>query len=245
MFTINPFHGVLMERKEKDFLSIASHELKTPITGLKLQAEMAKRAIEKLGPEALSPERVKKIIDNFYNDIDRLKRLVDDMLDVSRLNSGKLSMKLEPVHVDEFMGEVIERMTHNFPNFNKLVNVTINAPVSVRWDSMRIEQVMNNLLSNAFRYGNDSEIKFSTHVEDDKVHFTVRDQGHGISLENQNLIFERFKGCTEKNDNSGLGLGLFIANEIVKAHNGQIHLESTPGQGAAFTVELPLNQTLH
>jgi signal transduction histidine kinase len=224
-----------------EFLSIASHELKTPIAGLKLQAEMAKRAIEKLGPDALSPDRVKKIINNFYNDADRLKRLVDDMLDISRIQSGKLSMKFERLNVDAFMAEVIERMGFNFPKFSLLVNANTNAPVWASWDPLRIEQVITNLICNAFKYANNSEIKLVTSVQDEKIIILVSDSGPGISLENQKLIFDRFKGNMERNESSGLGLGLFIANEIIKAHGGQLQLESIPGKGSSFFVKIPLD----
>ena len=223
-----------------NFLSIASHELKTPIAGLKLQAEMAKRAIEKLGPDALSPERVKKIIDNFYNDIDRLKRLVDDMLDISRIQSGKLSMKFERINVDAYMTEVIERMSFNVPKFNLLVNANTNAPVWANWDPLRIEQVITNLICNACRYGNNSKIKLMTSVHKESIIISVSDSGPGISEENQKLIFDRFKGGMRRSDNSGLGLGLFIANEIIKAHGGQLQLESILGKGSNFLVKIPI-----
>lgn len=221
------------------FISIASHELKTPITGLKLQAEMAKRLIEKLGPEALTPDRVKKIINNFYTDIDRLKRLVDDILDISRIDSGKLSMKFETINVDDFMAEVIERMGFNFPKFNQMVNAKTATPVLAHWDPLRIEQVITNLISNAFRYGDNSEITLVTYIENENIIISVTDKGPGITLANQKLLFERFKGDLDNRESSGLGLGLFIANEIIKSHGGQLELISGPGKGSTFTVKLP------
>jgi len=221
------------------FISIASHELKTPITGLKLQAEMAKRMIEKLGPEALTPDRVKKIIDNFYNDVDRLKRLVDDILDISRINTGKLSMKFETLNVDEFMTEVIERMSFNFPKFNQLVNVNMSTPVLAQWDPLRIEQVVTNLIANALRYGNNSEINLMTYIDGGQINISVTDNGPGISETNQKKIFERFECDLDNKTSSGLGLGLYIANEIIKSHGGQFELRSTLGKGATFTVRLP------
>lgn len=222
-----------------NFLSVASHELKTPITGLKLQAEIAKRMIDKLGPEALTPDRVRKIIDNFYNDIDRLKRLVDDILDISRISSGKLSMKYETINVDNFMTEVVERMALNFPKFNQLVSVHMHTPVLVHWDSLRIEQVITNLMSNAFRYGNNSNIELLTYIEAENIIISVRDHGTGMSAAEQSKLFEKFKFESGHKECSGLGLGLYIANEIVKSHGGRLELKSEYGYGSTFTVKLP------
>jgi signal transduction histidine kinase len=222
------------------FLSIASHELKTPITGLKLQAEMAKRTIDRLGPEALSPEKVKKIIENFHQDINRLKRLVDDMLDISRINTGKLSMSFEYINFDEFMEEIKERLSLNFPNFNRLVKVNINTPVIIQMDPLRLEQVINNLISNAFRYGQDSDIELTTCYNDEFLFISVSDQGPGIKMMEQDLIFKKFEQSNVKRETSGLGLGLFISHEIIKEHRGSIHLRSAPGEGATFKVQLPL-----
>lgn len=225
---------------ENDFLSIASHELKTPITGLKLQAEMAKRAIEKLGPDAFSPERVKKLVDNFHYDINRLKRLVDDLLDVSRITSGKLSMKMESVNVEEFLIEIVERMSQSFTQFNQLVDVKINAPIHMTWDPHRMEQVICNLICNAIRYGNGTAIKLYVFTHSNNLFISVSDKGPGISRENQKFLFQKSKKKEIKVENEGLGLGLYISNEIVKAHKGQIHLESHFGEGANFTVEIPI-----
>jgi signal transduction histidine kinase len=227
---------------ENEFLSMASHELKTPITGLKLQAEMAKRAIEKLGPDALSPERVKKLVDNFHYDINRLKRLVDDILDVSRITSGKLTMRMEIINVEVLLLEIVDRMTQSFTQFNHLVDVKINTPINMTLDPHRIEQVITNLISNAIRYGNGSPIKFYIFTHSKSLFISVSDKGPGISDENQKSLFDRFKKKKIKIENEGLGLGLYITNEIVRAHKGQIHLESHFGEGSNFTVEIPFIQ---
>lgn len=227
-------------QKENEFLSIASHELKTPITGLKLQAEMAKRAIEKHGPDAFCAERVKKLVDNFHYDINRLKRLVDDILDLSRITSGKLSMKMERINIDVFLLQIVERISQSFTQFNQLVDVKINAPIFMNLDPHRMEQVISNLISNAIRYGNGSPIKLYVFAHSKKLFISVSDKGPGISFENQKSLFERFKKKKEKIENEGLGLGLYITSEIVKAHQGEIKLESLSGEGATFIVEIPI-----
>ena len=225
-----------------ELLSIASHELKNPITGLKLQAEMAKRSIEMQGPDALSPIKVKKIIDNFHTDIVRLKRLVDDMMDVSRIDSGKLSMKYEYFNLDDFMYEVLERISNIFPSYKDLVSIKINTPVLVKWDRIRMEQVISNLFCNAFKYGNGTPIKLSTTFDDQNILISVSDEGPGIADIDQATIFERYKTASDKKDCCGLGLGLYLCHEIVKSHRGMIRLKSSPGKGSTFTVVIPFNE---
>lgn len=225
-----------------ELLSIASHELKNPITGLKLQADMAKRSIETQGAEFLTPVKVKKIIDNFQTDIARLKRLVDDMLDVSRLDTGKLSMKFEYFNLDEFMYDVLERMSATFPTYQELVQISINTPVLVKWDRIRMEQVISNLFCNAFKYGNNSPIKLTTTFDDQYILISIADQGPGIADIDQATIFERSKTPDIKKNPCGLGLGLYLCHEIVKAHRGSIKLKSSIGKGSTFTVMIPFNE---
>jgi PAS domain S-box-containing protein len=225
--------AALAQRNE--FISTASHELKTPLAALMLQMEMAKRSSN------LSPEKVSKILDNTHRDVLRLKRLVDDMLDVSRIASGKLSMDFEFFHLDDFMEELLERMKPAFPQFDK-VKIHFNAPVIVHWDRFRIEQVVVNLLTNAFRYGEDQNISIHTKIGGNRASIVVKDFGMGIAKENLNKIFERFERGSNTRETSGLGLGLYICQEIVNHHQGQIIVQSVVGAGSTFTVELPFNR---
>lgn len=225
---------------KSEFLSIASHELKTPLTGLKLQADLAKRAIDKQGPEALSPVKIKQIIDNFHSDINRLKRLVDDMLDISRINTGKLSMNLEFFNCDEFMEEVVNRLRLNFPQFDEQVKINLNSPVMVYWDRLRIEQVITNLISNAFTHGEGSPIELTTTYHGSSIGIEVADAGPGIPQDIQDRIFERFESSYHRRAKSGLGLGLYISRGIVNGHKGEIKVLSSPGKGTRFLVEIPV-----
>lgn len=226
---------------KSEFLSIASHELKTPLTGLKLQADLAKRIIDKQGPEGLSPNKIKQIINNFHSDINRLKRLVDDMLDISRINTGKLSMNFEYFNFDDLMNEVVERLKLTFPQFDKLVSTSLYSPALVRWDSLRIEQVITNLLSNAFRYGEGTPIELVTCYQGSSIIIEVADQGPGIPENIQGRIFERFESSSHGREKSGLGLGLYISRGIVLAHHGTIWVQSAPTPGCRFIVEIPVN----
>jgi signal transduction histidine kinase len=221
-----------------EFLSIASHELKTPLTALKLQIEMAKKVIDREGAESLQPQKIKKIIERTHQDILRITRLVDDMLDVSRIENEKFNIHLEYFHLEEFIEAFLDRIS-TLKHFH-LIEVNINAPVMVRWDRFRIEQVILNLITNAIRYGNSSPIKLTISSGGGFAYIEVKDEGRGISLDRQKKIFERFERGSEDKAVDGLGLGLYISREIMKHHHGEILLESALGKGSTFLLKLPV-----
>lgn len=225
---------------KSEFISIASHELKTPLTALKLQVEMARRSFEK-NDESLSKEKFQQIINRTHGDIERLSRLVDDMLDVSRINHGRFNMHFEFFDLEEFMDECLERASSAIKNFRQQVRIKVKAPVMVRWDRFRIEQVVLNILTNAFRYGGDSEVEVSVTAGGGYAYISIKDQGQGISPENQKKIFEKYEKGNHNRTTEGLGLGLYISNEIIKQHGGQIKLQSAPGKGSTFELQLPLS----
>ena len=226
-----------------DFLSIASHELKTPLTSLKLQSQVMMRSINRNDPEALSREKVTNLIKQIDNQTSRLTRLVDDMLDISRIRTGRLKMQKEEVDVKEVLCDVIERLR---PQFTKVTgnapDVQIEEKITASWDRFRIEQILNNLFTNAIRYGNGNPIKVKVSRSGNIASISVIDQGIGIAPENVEKIFDRFERAgMSASEVSGLGLGLFITNQIVKAHGGTIEVVSSPGKGSTFTVHLPLS----
>lgn len=223
---------------KNEFISIASHELKTPLTALKLQVEMAKKSLEQ-NLTALPPEKMKSIMNRTHQDIARLSRLVDDMLDVSRINTGRFTMNYEFFELGEFFDSLVERTFTN-ENDRKKISMKINAPELVKWDRIRIEQVMINLLTNALRYGENSPIEVTVTSGGGYAYIEVRDYGPGIPPENQQKIFERYERGNYDRKKDGLGLGLYICSQIVGLHAGKLSLESTPGKGAAFRTKLPL-----
>lgn len=237
-------------RKEKehvaardDFLSIASHELKTPLTSLKLQSQVMMRSIKRKDPDALSHEKVTALIKQIDTQTTRLTRLVDDMLDISRIRTGRLKMEMEDVDVCELVHDVIERL---MPQFQKVIGegpeVSICQNITAKWDRFRIEQVLTNLLTNAIRYGDGKPVKINVEKLNDQISISVSDQGIGIAPENIEKIFDRFERAgMSASEVSGLGLGLFITKQIVKAHHGDITVESTPGKGSTFKVTLPIS----
>ena len=224
-----------------EFLSIASHELKTPLTSLTLQAQLHERAIKRGDPRAYGKERVDAIVKQTEKQVTRLTRLVDDMLDVSRIRAGKLRIQPETFTLGEVVTETVERLRGQFEKAGYAApSLEIREACVGTWDRMRIEQVVSNLLTNAIRYGNKKPIAVNVGCSDSVARLEVRDQGIGIAPEAQGKIFDRFERAINANEVSGLGLGLFISRQIVSAHGGKISVESELGKGSVFIVELPL-----
>lgn len=226
-----------------DFLSIASHELKTPLTSLKLQGEVMKRMINKGDEKALSKEKVINLVNHIENQTTRLTRLVDDMLDISRIRTGKLRVEKSQIELCEVVNDVIDRLKPQFAkNSITVPQVESDAKIIGNWDRFRIEQVVTNLLTNAIRYGKNNPVKVRITKLPPYACIEVIDQGIGIAKENVGKIFDRFeRAAMSANEVSGLGLGLYITNQIVLAHKGRIEVESELGKGSTFKVLLPLS----
>jgi signal transduction histidine kinase len=220
------------------FLSVASHELKTPLTSMKLQNAIRSKAIQKKDLEYFSFEKLEIMAKKDDQQLSRLVRLVDDMLDISRITAGKLTMRLEEFNLLETVKEVVDRLQAQALAAGTKITVEGQNSLIVRWDSYRIEQVLTNLLTNAIRYGEGKPVKIELSAEGPKTAITVRDSGMGISENDRQRIFDRFERAVSPNEVPGLGLGLFIAKEIVEAHGGTLSVESSLGQGSAFKVSI-------
>ncbi|WP_324963763.1 PAS domain-containing protein [Archangium sp.] len=229
-------------RARDEFLSIASHELKTPLTSIQLQTQMTKRNIELGRPEAFEPARVTRLVAQTDKSVQRLSRLVDDMLDISRIATGKLTFTPEKFDLCMLAQEVVERLLVQASASGAPLACECLDPVEGEWDRFRVDQVITNLITNALRYGEGAPVEVTVQRSGPQAVVKVRDQGPGISPENQERIFQRFERATSANSVSGLGLGLYISREIVERHGGSIRVESKPGQGASFIVELPLRE---
>lgn len=235
-------------RARDEFLSIASHELKTPLTSIRLQTQVVQRSIAKRDPDALAPERVLKLVEQTDKQVVRLVRLVDDMLDIARIRAGKLNIAREHFDLCDSVKDVLERLKPEFAAAGGVEPVLECGDLSYgRWDRIRIEQVVTNLLTNAMRYGKGNHVSIRIEKEDRVARLCVRDHGVGIAKENHERIFNRFERAISANEVSGLGLGLFITKQIVDSHSGKIWVDSELGKGATFFVELPLDadQTDH
>ncbi len=222
-----------------EFLSIASHELKTPITSLKMQLQMARKNVKPLENLAPSPERLAKVLDLSIRQVDRLNSLIEALLDVSRIEAGKMHYNFEAVDLAAILEEVLERFSEQFKAVNCPVKMKAPGNLRVVCDRFRIEQVITNLITNAMKYGQGSLIEVSLAETPTGVRISVADQGMGIAPEKQALVFDRFERAVSHVNISGLGLGLYIIKQIVSAHGGEIRLQSELGRGSTFIVELP------
>lgn len=229
-------HEALFYRDE--FLSIASHELKTPLTSLKLQSQMFKRHVERKEKEVFSPERIIRFMSEADTQVSRLTRLVDDMLDISRIRTGRLSISPEKVEISHIVKEVVDRMR---PHFSSL-EIGDFEHGEVFCDRLRIEQVIINILNNALRYGKGSPVKVDLRHLGDQMTISVTDQGMGIPETFKDKIFSRFQRAVPASEVSGLGLGLYISQQIIEAHQGKISVVSELGRGSCFTVQIPKDE---
>lgn len=229
-----------------EFLSIASHELKTPLTSMRLQIQMVQRDIKKGKEDVYSVSRINRLVEQSEKQTARLARIVEDILDISRIRSGRLTIKKEEFDFCEMVRDVVERMKPELAGPLGLdPSVELNGCLTGEWDRTRIEQVLINLLTNAIRYGGGKQVSVKvTRLDSEHVQLSVIDQGIGIAEEDKERIFNRFERAVDANEVSGLGLGLSISKEIISAHQGHIWVESEPGVGSSFNVELPIkNET--
>lgn len=226
-------------RMRDDFMSIVSHELRTPLNGLILETQLRQLQLRKGNVDAFSLDRLKPMFERDEKQIMRLVRLIEDMLDISRIRTGKLSIR--PVRFD--LAQMVRTQVENFAaQFNAAgspLQLEVSGPVEGVWDEFRIEQVLANFMTNALRYGAGSPVQIAVWADEQGAHFSVRDHGMGISAEDRERIFMQFERAAGSEQVSGLGLGLYIAEEIVRAHGGRIELWSEVGEGARFSVCLP------
>lgn len=222
-----------------DFLSIASHELKTPITSLKLQLQMILRSLAPDREDTYSKEKVLQVITKAEGQIDRLTALVEDLLDISRIEAGKLAYSFERLDISKLVGEIVERYHEHFLAEGTPLSFATTGSVTIRGDKYRLEQVLLNLLTNAGKYGAKKPIEVSLKNTGPFIQIDVKDHGIGIPPDKINKVFERFERAVSSKSITGLGLGLYITREIVKAHNGRISVVSEMGKGSTFTVVLP------
>jgi PAS domain S-box-containing protein len=227
-------------KQRDEFISIASHELKTPITSLKIQLQLADRLASSSESGFIEASYVKKLTTISNKQINRITLLVEDMLDISRISSGKLALNLTKTDVSQFVTEVLLRFESQLDALKIDFESHIEENIIAECDSFRIEQVLINLLTNAIRYGDNKPIKAILSKHRNTVRFQIIDQGPGIASKDLERIFERFERAISADNISGLGLGLFISRQIMEQHHGSLTVESTVGQGSIFTFQFPV-----
>jgi PAS domain S-box-containing protein len=226
-----------------EFLSVAAHELKTPITSLRGYAQLTLRAVDQSG--AVDPERLRQALSVINIQSDRLTRLVSQLLDVSRIQSGQLTPDYRDADLGQLAADIVANAEHRSPH--NVFELRSPAHVYMRMDSLRIEQVLTNLLDNAIKHsppGGSVEVDVDTEtLRQGVVVVSVRDHGAGIPPELRERIFERFyQAGASSSHSAGMGLGLYVSRQIVELHGGRIWAEAADGGGARFVIALPLDQ---
>jgi len=227
-------------RRRDDFLSIAAHELKTPLTSLQLHLQGLMTRMRQT-TEALPPEKVATKLESANLQTQRLGKLVNELLDISRVAQGQLLGKLEEVDLVALARGVIERSREALARAECPVELHARGSVVGRWDAMRLEQVVSNLLTNATKYGAGKPIELAIECDGANARLRVRDWGIGIAPEDTERIFERFERAVSVRHYGGFGIGLWLVREIVQALGGTVEVESSQGRGSTFTVTLPLS----
>ncbi|RRV05383.1 hybrid sensor histidine kinase/response regulator [Pseudomonas sp. v388] len=227
-------------RMRDDFMSIVSHEVRTPLNGLILETQLRKLHLAKNNTAAFTMDKLHAMVERDERQIQSLIRLIEDMLDVSRIRTGKLSIRTNPFDLSELVRQLLENYAAQIAAAESSISLSADEPVIGVWDEFRIEQVVSNLLTNALRYGAHKPISVRVYAETGRACVEVTDQGIGITPENQKRIFQQFERVSANHVAAGLGLGLFISEQIVLAHGGRIEVESEVGNGSTFRVCLPL-----
>ena len=237
-----------IERKKADvqkdeFLGFASHELKTPVTSIKAYIQLAQVYATHNKTSMQTPYDLLPLIQKIDTQVDRLTHLINDLLDVTKVQAGKLDFTLEDFPIDEVVHEVVANIQMTAQKHRILIEG--ETAVYVYGDRERTAQILINLLSNAIKYSPQADrvLVRLTHLSD-KVSIAIHDYGIGIAVENQQKIFERFYRVNGSKQQTypGLGLGLHIAAEIAKRQNGSLSVESAEGKGSIFCLELPIGQ---
>lgn len=227
-----------LEQRKDDFVNMASHELKTPITSMRLYIDLLLKRID-----TSNDERALKAVTSIKRQTEKLQELVNDLLDVSRLQTGKLQFKKETFDITALIEETIDVLQETTKDHT--ITFQKKGKVMVLADRFRIYQVVTNLVTNAIKYSPSSEkIRITVTKENGKAVISVQDFGIGIAKEQKQKIFERLYQVTDPHEKTfpGIGMGLYIAKEIVKRHRGRIWVEGEKGKGSIFFFTLPLKK---
>jgi len=224
-----------LDRRKDDFLSVASHELKTPLTTIKGLVQL----LQRMAPNGPT-EKFISLLDKASLYVDRLNILISELLDTSKIQSGNIELHREPFDIDFLVKDTIENLS--MANSAYTISLSGETKAVVNGDELQISQVINNLISNAIKYSPESDkVDIDINVVGNFVKITVTDFGMGINTEDKMKIFDRFfRANTIQKKFPGLGIGLYVSKEIINNHNGTLWVESEVGEGSTFSFTLPI-----
>ncbi|MBF6569991.1 MAG: HAMP domain-containing histidine kinase [Candidatus Binataceae bacterium] len=220
-----------------EFVAVAAHELRNPLNLFHLTLQLLYRIADEPGAQP----RIRGILEKSRTQLARLIALVDRLLDVARLRSGRFELHRETFDLGELVKEAVSAMIEQQPKAS--ISLGLEPAVIGTWDKIRIDEAVTNLLSNAVKYGMGNAISVTLSSADGEAILTVTDHGFGMSPEALKRIFDQFERAVPQTEKEGLGLGLWITKMIVDAHHGSISAISEPGSGSAFTLRLPLDRS--
>lgn len=230
-------------RRRDEFLSLAAHEIKTPLSSASLQLQILDRQINVAKSERPDSKYLKDAIDLSLRQMQAMGKLIDDLLDVARIQLGKLPYHRTEVHLSSLLHDISLRYRESLERGQVKLALDVDPHIIGNWDEQRIEQVFVNLVSNIVKYAPKTDARISARLTADSAEIQVEDHGPGIAPDNQARLFDRFERAAPRGV-SGLGLGLYIVKRIIDRHGGDIQIQSRLGQGTCFNISLPLNERI-
>ncbi|HSI45446.1 MAG TPA: hybrid sensor histidine kinase/response regulator [Methylophilus sp.] len=226
----------------EEFMSLVAHEMRTPLNTLFLEVQVRRAQLAKNNLSAFTPENLYKMLERGERQLKSIIRLIEDMLDVSRIKNGKLSIQPGDANLSVLVRQVVEDLTPLAKEASTGFKLEVEAEVNGYWDEFRIEQIIINLMTNAIRYGKGKPVQVALKREGESAIVQVTDQGIGISEREQKNIFEAFERASGNEVRAGLGLGLYISRKLAEAHGGEITVVSEKDVGSTFTLRLPVTR---
>lgn len=226
-----------------EFLAIASHELKTPLTTVLLQIQTTLHNIRNVSLSEFSVEHLLKMLQSMQSQTKRLSKMINDLLNISLITTHKMELEIEDVDLTTLVEDVVENFREKLEKEDLRINLQAKDTILGKWDKLRLEQVFDNLISNAIKYGNKKPIYISIEKQNSIAVIRIIDNGIGIKNSEKENIFLLFKRGNVEKDYKGLGIGLYIAQQIILLHGGRIELNSNPGEGSIFTIFLPISHS--
>ncbi len=223
-----------------DFMSMVAHELRTPLNTLHLETQLRQMQLAHNDFPGYQPEELASMFARDQRQIESMNRLISDMVDVGRIQSGKLSVDVQDCSLTALLGRVVDDLSQRAQAAGCAIECDLPSGVQGRWDEFRVEQIIINLLTNAFRYGAGKPVTVTVSMEQARVQVQVQDRGVGIAEADHERIFHRFERVRTNEVREGLGMGLFIARELARTLGGDLRVTSQLGEGATFVLELPV-----